>query len=65
MEKETMKAVIIQRDIITFDVEIRDTTGRTRDLILGGRTFDSLKEAELFIRRLTASNTNTQRVNND
>jgi hypothetical protein len=50
MGKETVKAVLIQRDIITFDVEIRDTTGRTRDLILGGRTFDSLKEAELFIR---------------
>jgi hypothetical protein len=50
MEKGTVEAVLIQRDIITFDVELRDTTGRTRDLILGGRTFDSLKEAELFIR---------------
>ena len=52
MEKETVKAVLIQRGINTFDVEILDTTGRTRDLIIGGRTFDSLKEAELFIRRL-------------
>lgn len=52
MEKETMKAVLIKRDINTFDVEIRDTTGRTRDLILGGRTFDCLEEAELFIRLL-------------
>ena len=50
MEKGTVEVVLIQRDIITFDVELRDTTGRTRDLILGGRTFDSLKEAELFIR---------------
>ena len=50
MEKETVEAVLIQRDITTFDVELRDTTGRTRDLILGGRTFNSLKEAELFIR---------------
>lgn len=50
MEKEAVEAVLIQRDINTFDVELRDTTGRTHDLILGGRTFDCLEEAELFIR---------------
>lgn len=65
MEKETVKAVLIQRGINTFDVELRDTTGRTRDLIIGGQTFNTLKGAELFIRRSTAINTNTQGVNND
>lgn len=60
MNPETEKAVLIQRGINTFDVEIRDTTGRSRDLIIGGRSFSCLKEAELFIHRLTAINTHTQ-----
>jgi len=57
MNPETEQAVLIQRGINTFDVEIRDTTGRARDLILGGRSFNSLKEAELFIQRLAARHT--------
>ena len=53
MKKGTVKAVLIQRDANTFDVELHDTTGRTRDRIIGGQTFKTLIGAELFIRRST------------
>lgn len=52
MNKLTQEIKIIKRSVVAFDVEIRDTTGRARDLILGGWSFDSQEKAERFARRL-------------
>ena len=54
MSKPTESIKIIRRECVAFDVEIQDTTGRKRDLILGSWTFDSQEKAERFAQQLAA-----------